>query len=393
MKVGLLMLLALLAGTLGAQLLLADNGYVLINFRGYLVETSVPVVTLLLLLAYGGVRLLVQVWRTPHRLGEAWARRGINQAGRQATRGYIALAEGRLARGERLLTEGARQLETPLLNYLAAAQAAQMQGDRERRDHWLNMAREREPAARDAVLLTQAELQLADSQWEEALISLNQVRDRHPGHAQALGLLGKLHARRQDWARLADLLPLLRRRGSVPGSLLNEWSVSAYRHLLGEAGTDRGALDKVWDEIPRNLGQEPRLTLARARALIHCGALEDAEVALRRTLKEDWSGPLVSLYGELALREPAAQLKRIETWLKERPKDPELLLAAGRTCLRHELWGKARSYVEASLIVRPSPEAYQVLGQLMARAGDTPSALQAYEQCLALTPPREDFQG
>jgi len=385
MKVGLVIVLALIVGTLATHLVLPDNGYVLINFRGYIIETSVPILALGLVLGYLAIRLLVQVWRAPRRLGEAWATARSNYAGRQATQGYIALAEGRLARGERLLTRGARLSETPLLNYLAAARAAQMQGDRDRRDGWLRMACEKEPAAQDAVLLTQAELQLEDGQYAEALASLNRVRERHPTHAQALKLLGELHYRRREWQPLAELLPLLRRRGNVPAEMLDEWSVDAYGNILTSVRLDRVALDRVWEDIPRHLRREPRLTLTRAKALISCGATEDAEVEIRRTLKEDWSEALIDLYGELAAADPSAHLKRIEAWLKERPEDPALLLAAGRASVRHQLWGKARSYLEASLAIRPVPEAYRALGQLMARVGETQSASVAYERGLAMT--------
>ncbi len=385
MKVGLVIVLALIVGALAAHLVLADNGYVLINFRGYVVETSVPILVLLLLLGYVGIRLLVKVWRAPRHLGEAWARARINYAGRQATKGYIALAEGRLARGERLLTRGARLSETPLLNYLAAARAAQMQGDRDRRDGWLRMACEQEPAAEDAVLLTQAELQLEDGQYAEARASLNRVRARHPTHAQALKLLGELHYRRREWQPLAELLPLLRRRGNVPAGMLDEWSVDTYGNIMTSVRLDRTALDQVWEVVPRHLRREPRLTLTRARALVACGSVEDAEAEIRRTLKEDWSEALINLYGELAAADPAAHLKRTEAWLKERPDDPALLLAAGRASVRHQLWGKARSYLEASLAIRPAPETFRALGQLMARVGEAQSASKAYERGLAMT--------
>jgi HemY protein len=384
MKVGLVVVLALIVGALAAHLALADNGYVLINFHGYVFETSVPVLALLLVLAYLTIRILVLVWRAPRHLGEAWARARINYAGRQATKGYIALAEGRLARGERLLTRGARLSETPLLNYLAAARAAQMQGDRDRRDGWLRMACEHEPAAQDAVLLTQAELQLEDGQYAEALASLNRVRERHPTHAQALKLLGELHYRRKEWQPLADLLPLLRRQGNVPAEMLDEWCVDACGNIMTSTRLDRAALDKVWEEIPRHLRREPRLALTRAKALVACGAIEDAEVEIRRTLKERWSDALIDLYGDLAAADPAAHLKRIETWLKERPDDPALLLAAGRASVRHHLWGKARSYLETSLAIRPAPETYRAFGQLMTRVGESQSASKAYERGLAM---------
>ncbi len=384
MKVGLVIVLALLVGAMGAHLLLADTGYVLINFRGYVLETSVPMLLLGLVLAYLLIRILVLVWRAPRHLGEAWAKSRIRYAGRQATQGYIALAEGRLARGERLLTRGARRSETPLLNYLAAARAAQMQGDRERRDGWLRMACEHEPAAQDAVLLTQAELQLEDGQYPEALASLNRVRERHPGHPQALKLLGELHHRRRDWEPLAELLPLIRKRGNVPALLLDEWSIEAYADILANQGQDRASLDRIWDELPRHLQREPRLALIRARALLACGAADDAETELRRILPERWDRALVNLYGELPAADPAAHLKRIEAWLKERPEDPALLLAAGRASVRHQLWGKARSYLETSLAIRPEPETYRALGLLMARVGESQSASRAYEKGLSM---------
>ena len=182
-----------------------------------------------------------------------------------------------------------------------------------------------------------------------------------------------------------NLLPLLRRRGNVPAGMLDEWSVDTYGNIMTSVRLDRTALDQVWEDVPRHLRREPRLTLTRARALVACGSVEDAEAEIRRTLKEDWSEALINLYGELAAADPAAHLKRTEAWLKERPDDPALLLAAGRASVRHQLWGKARSYLEASLAIRPAPETYRALGQLMARVGEVQSASKAYERGLAMT--------
>ncbi|MCC5793788.1 MAG: heme biosynthesis protein HemY [Chromatiales bacterium] len=385
MKFGLVVVLALLTGSVAAHFLLADNGYVLFSFQGWLIEMSVPVLLLVLLLAYLAVRLLLGIWRAPRRLGEALADLRDRHAGRQATRGYIALAEGRLAKGEKLLTRGARRSNTPLLNYLAAARAAQMQGDRERRNTWLRLACEHEPAATDAVLLTQAELQIEDGEHDAALDSLNRVREQHPNHAQALKLLGELHFRREDWAALLPLLPLLRRRGNVAPAIIDEWTVRAYTARMDEAGLDRKALDQLWDELPRAQRRLPALVAARAAALIRLDASEIAETELRRALKEDWTPELVRLYGTLSMADPAAHLKRIEAWLAERREDPDLLLAAGRASIHHELWGKARAYLESSIVRRPTPEAYHELGQLMLRIGEEDEATSLFRNGLELS--------
>jgi HemY protein len=376
---------ALLAGALAAHVLLPDNGYVLISFRGYVVEMSVPVLGFCLVAAYAAVRLVIGLWHAPRRLGEGWARARARHAGLQATRGYIALAEGRLAQGERLLTKDARRSESPLLNYLAAARAAQMQGDRQRRDTWLQMAIEQEPAATDAVLLTQAELQLEDGQYEAALASLDRVRQRHPNHAQALKLLGELHYLRHDWQPLAELLPTLRRRGNVPADLLERWTVDAYAHILAGLPAAGEAADRAWEAVPRDLRRHPRLAATRARAQVAHGDVDTAEEELRQAIATAWDPALIDLYGQLKLADPAQQLKRIEGWLRERPEDAHLLLAAGRTCIRHQLWGKARSYLETSLAILPSADACQALGQLLARIGEPQAATRAFERGLALS--------
>jgi HemY protein len=382
---GLLVIVALLVGSLAAHFLLLDNGYVLVNFQGWLIEMSVPVLVLVLLLGYLAVRLLVAIWRAPRRLGEAFAEARSRHAGRQATRGYIALAEGRLARGERLLTRGARRSETPLLNYLAAARAAQMQGDRERRDTWLRLACEHEPAATDAVLLTQAELQLEDGEYAAAQASLERVREQHPRHAQALKLLGELHYRRSDWPALAALLPLVRKHGNVPPGLLDQWTNQAYAAQLGAVDTDRATLDRLWDEIPRAQRRAPALVAARSRTLLRLGAVEVAEAELRRALNEDWDSTLLTLYGQLKVADPAAHLKRIEGWLPAHRDDPDLLLAAGRASIHHQLWGKARSYLESGIAQRPSAETYDELGRLLLKLGEPAQATSLFQKGLELS--------
>ena len=53
MRLGLWALGALFVGALVAHFLLGDHGYVLITFRGYLIEMSVPALILVFVLLYG----------------------------------------------------------------------------------------------------------------------------------------------------------------------------------------------------------------------------------------------------------------------------------------------------------------------------------------------------
>jgi HemY protein len=65
MRLGRAVVLAVLLGAFAAHFLLADRGYVLVNFRGYVVEMSVPGFVLVLCLAYVLVRALAAMAHAP----------------------------------------------------------------------------------------------------------------------------------------------------------------------------------------------------------------------------------------------------------------------------------------------------------------------------------------
>src|SRR5690606_14910466 len=69
MRLGVALLVALFLGAVAAHFMFEDRGYVLIDYRGYLIEMSVPALLFLLVLLYLGVRGVAMLWRTPHRLG------------------------------------------------------------------------------------------------------------------------------------------------------------------------------------------------------------------------------------------------------------------------------------------------------------------------------------
>jgi len=385
MRFGLFLVLALLIGSIAAHFLLEQNGYVLIHFRGYTIEMSVPALVFVTFLAYLAVRSLVRIWQAPRELGEMAARARTKRAGKRITKGFIALSEGKLARGERLLTRGAAASETPLLNYLTAARAAQAQGDRQRRDGWLKMAQDSDGGAQNAVLLTQAELQIATGEYPAARKSIAQIRASQPAHPQALKMLGEVLHLEQDWPALVDLLPQLRRLKNMPARQLDDWTIESFEAQLGAPNLDIESINAYWNKLPRTLRKHGRLLRARIRALIAGNNNELAATTIRKTLKTDWNNELIGLYGELKLPDRDGQRRQIEKWLNRYPEDPVVLLAAGRACIRAELWGKARSYIESSLAISPTPDAYRELGQLMLKLDEPAAATTAFAKGLTLS--------
>lgn len=384
MKFGILIIVCLALGAVAANFLVADNGYVLISFAGYTVEMSAPVMLFLLVLCYIAVRLIVRIWQAPAQLGEVAAKARAKRANRRITQGYIELAEGNFAKGEKLLTRGIRSSETPLLNYLAAARAAQAQGDTERRDNWLQMAQDQDPEASSAILLTQAELQLHNDEARAARRTLERVIDRSPRSGEAFRLLAKICMKDGDWKTLESLLPKLRKR--LGKQQLRDWSIKCYQGLLNDAGLSKAEIDNVWKRVPRNMREDHELMITRIETTTLAGEHLNAEELIRKALNQKWDSALIKRYGQLHTAEPQVLLKRVEKWLKEHPDDPDLLLAAGRLCIGSQLWGKARSYLESSISgPQPAPEAYNELGQLMLKLQEPDKASAAFRKGLELS--------
>ncbi|MGE5105462.1 MAG: heme biosynthesis protein HemY, partial [Betaproteobacteria bacterium] len=63
-----------------------------------------------------------------------------------------------------------------------------------------------------------------------------------------------------------------------------------------------------------------------------------------------------------------------ERWLITHSQDANLLYALGRICERRELWGKAQTYLEASLALDNHWRAHVALGELQAKLGRTDEA-------------------
>lgn len=388
MKFGLVVVVAVLVSAFAASFLLEDPGYVVIQFHGYLVEMSVPALIGLFVLLLFALWLAVKALKAPRRLGQAAGRYRSGRAGQRLTRGMIEIAEGNLARGEKLLARAAKVSDAPLLNYLEAARAAHLQQNDERRDNWLKAAYEEMPEAASAVLLTQAELQLDHGEHEQALATLRQLEEKSPNHGHALALLGRLYYRLEDWPQLEALLPRLRKHGRVPEARLRQWAVRVYCERLEQAA-DGDAVQAAWQDVPRGLRKDTTVLEAWLRGLARNRQGERAEKELVAALKREWCGSLVRLYGDVESGDAARQLKRAEQWLKTHGDDPDLLLTAARLCLKNELWGKARSYLETVLSIRPSPEAYQEYGRLLNQLGEGDAAAEAYRAGLGLVAPLE----
>jgi len=366
-----------------------QQGYLLLSFGGWQIETSLLFAVGVLLVA---LWVAITVWKLivagvllPSSLRNRLAARRERKARNSLYDGLLLLMEGRWSRAETELARLADRHEAPGLNYLLAARAAQFQGHVSDRDRYLEMASSKRGASELAVLLTQAQMQIQQGQSAEAMASLARLYQMEPTHPQVLQLYSAQAASVGDYKQLRALVPALYKHGDMPTENIDRLAVDAWNdELANHQQKDAIALSTAWKRVPKRLRSQPGMVERYAKLLKRAGADDQAADVIRDALKHEWSASLVLLFGDLQCNDRTAQLATVEGWLKQYGEEPELLLVAGRLCLRNRLWGRARSYFEASQKNQSRPDALLELGRLFEEINEKEEARSAYRQGLEL---------
>jgi HemY protein len=223
----------------------------------------------------------------------------------------------------------------------------------------------------------------------DALRGLESAAPRHLATARML-----LRAARGAgaWDEVLRLAGQLVKRDAIAPSLAEEYKVQANVELLGRSADDAEAFERRWRAIAARDQVHPRVAAAAARHATALGLAVLAREILENALAADWSSRLIALYASLPEHMSAAErgeeahlrIERAEHWLTEHNRDPELLASLGRLCVQAELWGKARSFLEASLSFEETRPVHLELARLAERLGDATSAQRHFRRAAEL---------
>lgn len=379
-----ILLLAIIAGVQ----LNKDPGYVLIALNHWTVETTLWFLVLAFILIFFLLHLTLQILhflgRAPKKFKRWRARRQAQKAQEITRKGLIEYTEGYWHQAKNHLVQALPNTDTPLLNYLTAARAAQKMGDSTLRDNFLREAQQSMPEAKVAVELTQAQLQLANQQWEQALATLQHLRDIAPHHPYVLKLLTQLYQQIKDWPRLIKLLPDLKKYQVMTPVEFNELQQNVYYNELSNLIrlNQLNSVHNFYQNLPKNLKDNQYILAEYIRFLITQREISQAEQLLRTYLKKNFHPELIKLYGLLPGDEK--KLHFVESLLKKYPDSADLLICLGKLCMSLQLWGKAKYYLEQANHIKPTPQAYAILGKLHEKLGDPVLAAASYKHGLEL---------
>jgi HemY protein len=393
----LLWLLAVFAAAVALVILgRVDTGYALFVYPPYRVEMSMLFFAVALFAAfallYAAFRLLSHALALPAYVRGFRARRRRERAHAALAAALQAYYEGRYARAEKEAAEAFEGGQAAGVAALLAARAAHQMRDFERRDRWLERAEGVGESVLAARLVSRAELALEERDYGAARDALRSLHGAGPKHIATSRMLLRAERGTGDWDEVLRLSTQLAKRDAIAPALAEEYKVQATVELLRRAASDASSLERRWRDVPESDRAQPRIAAAAAQQATKLGRAAMARQIIEAALEAEWSSQLISLYGQLPefpegearIGEARTRIERAERWLLEHERDAQLLAVLGRLCAQAELWGKARSFLEASLSFEEVRAAHLDLARLAERLGEPADAQRHYRRAAEL---------
>jgi HemY protein len=356
-----------------ALLLLNSTGYVVIFSGRSRIELSLNLLILMVLGGYLGFYALARFVATlvaiPARVRGYREERLRTRLRQSLSDSLLAFFQGRYASAEKSAAAAMLGDETKGVAAIIAARSAHELGRFNERERFLDEAKGSAPDVDQARLTTLADLLVSQGRHEEALAVLKDLSARDSRNLRLLRLRLQAEQALRLWDPVLDTVDALARLGGIGPAEAATARRAAHLGNLARDSQDTAALTAYWKQLPGDMRNDAIVAATAARYHLALGNAGAAQAIVEQALEREWSPALVSLYGEAAGEDALPQIERAEKWLRAHARDPALLLALGKLCMRQSLWGKAQSYIEASIALEPTHDGHMTLAALMEKIG------------------------
>jgi HemY protein len=384
---GLLWVLTLFALAVGIALAAHFNdGYVLLVLPPYRAEISLNLAIVLIVAGfvtlYALLRGVALTFSLPRRVREFRRRRLRDKAAGEFYDVTRLLFEGRYSQALKKAAAAHAAGQSPALAALLAARSAQRLREPYKLQDWLDRAAQDDPKMQSACLMLEAEMDVDMLRFDDALAALKRLQETSGVHIAALRLELRAQQGVGNWDEVLRLARVLEKRNALLPELAQEIKLKAHRENVRARRSDLAQLQAYQRQIP-SPERNPRLARAYAEALVELGAHDEACRVIETQLGDEWDSRLIALYGLIRGGDLTARIAGADRWLQQHPDDPQLLLALGRMCVEQRLWGKAQTYLEASLSLADGREVRLELARLFEHTERADEAMQHYRAAAA----------
>jgi HemY protein len=350
-----------------------STGYVVIVSAPWRIELSVNLFLFLVAAGYFAFYFLARMIATavaiPERVRAYREERERTRHRHSLHDALLAFFQGRYASAEKSAAEALLGEDTKGIAAIIAARSAHELGRFSEREQFLDQAKGSAPAVDQARLTTLADLLVSQGRHAEALAVLKDLSARDSRNLRLLRLKLEAEQAMRNWDEVLATVSALVKLGGLGADEASAARRAAHLGNLQRKSADAGSLEAYWKQLPADMRTDGAVAATAARYHLALGSTGPAQTIIEQALERDWNPALVALYGDAAGPDVLPQIERGEKWLRTHARDPALLLALGKLCMRQALWGKAQSYIEASLALEPTHDGHMTLAALMEQLG------------------------
>lgn len=357
------------------------SGYVVIVVPPYRIETSVMMFVILAMasfaLAYGAIRLGIATYGLPRHLKKRKAEQERAQSRDAVFTSLELLFSGRFRDAEEKARSAMQHNDTRDLAAALAAWAAYEGGNSGAAVPYLDrIGGEKSANMRDA---SKAYMLLADGRAQEALTLLKTLAENDPKNPGVLKMKVEAEVAEKAWDDVLATLSPLARSGLLPEGAAQQIRLNAQMNLIKAKPANREAIVAAWEALDSESRYDAAMAVTVAKRLVGLGCGDDARKIIEETIDkrgaDGWESSLAAIYADCKGDSTLAQIERAEKWLRLHARDAVLLATLGKLCMRQALWGKAQSYLEASVALQPTLDAHMTLARLMEQIGKRDEAV------------------
>lgn len=364
-----------------------NAGYVLLVMPPWRAEVSLNFFLLVaavgFILLYCLVRLVSHTLALPRAVAAFRQRQRLHKATAAHFEAARLLQEGRFGHAMRSAEKAWADHPVPAVVALIGWRAAHSLRDAEREALWADRVRAADDQGfKSARLMVEAEFALEERRFADARTTLQALALNGGRHIAALRLALRAERGLGHWNEVAKLVRQLEKHKALTPEQALPLRSSVLREALRDLHGNKEGLLRYWRSLDTRDRVEPLLARETAQALIAANASAEAQQIIEQSLQKYWEEDLVLAYAECIDGDVIGRIAQAEKWLTQHPRDSALLLTLGRLCRQQQLWGKAQSYLEASLAIAPQRATHIELAQLFEQLENSALALRHYRAAI-----------
>jgi HemY protein len=372
-KVVLKLLILLAVALMIAMLSSVGPGHVILFFDKYRVDLSLTALLVIILFTFLVVYYLIRFWvnlnRLPNKIRKWRAKQALLQGRNYLNSAGIHYFEGKYGNAcNNALKSTSKEInkDNKFLALMLAFKSATFMRDYEKQEALLEeLNNYKDKKWQLAKFMATAESQYAEHKYSLCLENLNQVILLDKRHIPARRIMLKVYLRLNNYEKAFEVLSWLTKHDYLERSQAESYKLQVLSGLFNHI-SDAAELHHFYRKLDKKDRDNPLVNKFYFDALIR---LKQFPVAIELVEELDGRelsyglGENIILLAKKTTEEKQAQrlLAACEKYLLTNKQNAKLLLALGIVCFTLKLWENAKSYIEASLTLKPTIDSYLYL--------------------------------